>query len=59
VDAKGGIVQQCSKINNYVLLGWLGLRIWQAYDLWYFAGHRNNNVYAMPTADGFMIGYQF
>lgn len=41
-----------------LVLGWLGLKIWQSVVLFKYA-NRNNNIYALPTAQGLVIGASF
>lgn len=55
--ATGQVVYQCNKQNPWALIGWLGFRVWQGYDLWHYA--RTQNIYAMPTKDGLLIGFSF
>jgi hypothetical protein len=53
----GKMVDRCDT-NPWAIAAFLGVHIWQAYDLWHYANTRNN-IYAMPTGNGLIIGYQF
>lgn len=49
---------QCSSYSSLTVLAWIGFRVWQGYDLWHYASTANN-IYAMPTKDGLILGYRF
>jgi chaperonin cofactor prefoldin len=54
----GGTVQgQCA--NPWSVVGFLAFRVWQGYDLFHYANNSRGNLYAAPTANGLLIGYQF
>jgi hypothetical protein len=57
-SANGNTQSDCSGANPWAVLAWLGFRVWQSYALFSYAS-KESNVYALPTANGVIVGYRF
>lgn len=55
----GTVTYQCNRVNPWALVGWLGFRVWQSYDLWHYANGYANKVYVLPTQEGVTVGFSF